>query len=943
MNSIQLSILSDEESEPAIHVVAEEQGKAILPCNVSRPLNDSIDLILWFRGDAETALYSLDARKANGIQRAKHLVSDDLSSRAYIDITSKPTALVVDSVKATDMGEYKCRIDFRKGRTQYRTVHLDVIVPPKEVIIMDEYGQRLRDPVGPFNEGAHLTIICEAEGGKPRPSVVWYKDSSAELVDDSYMVTPQGIVRNELVITRLLRTDHRSQLTCLASNSNLTKAVITASITLELNLRPLDVRITTIHRPLLADQPIEVVCESGGSRPPALVTWWKGSKRLGHSGSVVAAEQLSANENLTTSTVQFVPAVDDNGKILSCRADHSTLPDSALEDSWILDIYYKPRLTVSYGASIHHDQLREGSNVSFECHVMANPPVGEISWKYDQQKQLLSNSMPNVDIMGTTLVLSDIRRHNSGKYRCVAANAEGVGESDDIVLKTLYAPVCRPDQRIIYGVGKREPIQVPCDVEADPPQVSFRWSFNNSYEVVAVKNFVTTKLRSVATYAPRTKYGYGELYCWARNKLGEQLEPCVYQVIPAGPPQPVRNCLVGNQSTDGLVVKCEPGDDGGLEQSFHLEIYESEDGRLQSNWTSVQQQQQGQGQGQGQPTRPYNSPVFEVTGLPIATSFVLVLYAANAKGRSNYVTLTGASAKQPFKDEFTLGTLQFGLKPVIYILISVVGLLVILATIIMIITKIKTLAQNKVGRHKSLQGGPPNGKIMGTTTTTTNSNSSDGSDNDNDINADNINGRNCVQNGVQMGTLYVKAFDVIDGIEGTHITDNDFNHHLNNWDHNNINSDKFDHILGQTETTFNEPHVTIAYEQRHTPEGDAYVDRITADWITNGQTTLLQQPLPPPPPISDYKKLNRYLMPANGLVVGGIGDHQTIIMTDDEVITTNETPLMNGIYFTTSYTTTNTHNTGRVGSATQLQHQHQQQHHKVQGSPTMSTTLSTPV
>lgn len=39
-------------------------------------------------------------------------------------------------------------------------------MPPKEVIVMDEYGQRLRDPVGPFNEGAHLTVICESEGGQ---------------------------------------------------------------------------------------------------------------------------------------------------------------------------------------------------------------------------------------------------------------------------------------------------------------------------------------------------------------------------------------------------------------------------------------------------------------------------------------------------------------------------------------------------------------------------------------------------------------------------------------------------------------------------------------------------------------------------------------------------------------------------------------------------------
>lgn len=65
-----------------------------------------------------------------------------------------------------DAGEYQCRIDFRKSRSEYRAVHLDVYVPPKEVIIMDEFGQRLNDPVGPFNEGSHLNLICEAEGGK---------------------------------------------------------------------------------------------------------------------------------------------------------------------------------------------------------------------------------------------------------------------------------------------------------------------------------------------------------------------------------------------------------------------------------------------------------------------------------------------------------------------------------------------------------------------------------------------------------------------------------------------------------------------------------------------------------------------------------------------------------------------------------------------------------
>lgn len=107
---------------------------------------------------------------------------------------------------------------------------------------------------------------------------------------------------------------------------------------------------------------------------------------------------------------------------------------------------------------------------------------------------------------------------------------------------------------------------------------------------------------------------------------GEQSEPCVFNVIPAGQPQALRNCVVRNQSTDGLKVHCEPGDDGGLEQQFFLEVFRAEQGQLWANFTLTE------------------TPIeFEVTNVPVATTFVLVLYASNAKGRSNYVTLSAST------------------------------------------------------------------------------------------------------------------------------------------------------------------------------------------------------------------------------------------------------------------------------------------------------------
>ncbi|RWS08367.1 nephrin-like protein, partial [Dinothrombium tinctorium] len=399
---------------------------------------------------------------------------------------------------------------------------------------------------------------------KPQPSLVWLRNGS--LFDNSWSITPQGIIRNELVISRLTRKDLMSTITCQASNSNLTRPAA-SSITLDLNLRPLDVKITSIRRPLSAGKRVELTCQSRGSRPPAIVTWWKGSKRLQH-----VIEDISSHENLTISSVHFTPSIEDNGKLLSCRADHSILPDSALEDSWMLDVY--------------------------------------------------------------------------------------------------YAPICKPDQKTVFGVATREPIQVPCQVEANPPKVTFHWQLNNTFKVTEVKNFMSADLMSTAVYAPRTNLGYGQLLCWASNKVGKQKEPCVFNVIPAGPPQTVRNCLVGNQSMDSLVIKCEAGEDGGLEQHFYLEVYNSANGLIQSNLSSTK------------------SPVFEVQGLPMSSTFLLVLYAANAKGKSNSVTLSASTLPFPNKEVNTI-------TPVIAVLIGVVGSLVFTAIAIMMIAKFRGFDHNK--------------------------------------------------------------------------------------------------------------------------------------------------------------------------------------------------------------------------------------------------------
>lgn len=57
--------------------------------------------------------------------------------------------------------------------------------------------------------------------------------------------------------------------------------------------------------------------------------------------------QYSADGNHSVSVLGFVPAIDDDGKYLTCRAENPSIPDSALEDRWRLDVQCEYRSQVT--------------------------------------------------------------------------------------------------------------------------------------------------------------------------------------------------------------------------------------------------------------------------------------------------------------------------------------------------------------------------------------------------------------------------------------------------------------------------------------------------------------------------------------------------------------------------------------------------------------------
>ena len=96
--------------------------------------------------------------------------------------------------------------------------------------------------------------------------------------------------------------------------------------------------------------------------------------------------------------------------------------------------------------------------------------------------------------------------------------------------------MCSPGQVITYAVGRYEDAEVTCQVDANPRQQSFQWTFNNTADTIDVPQgrFTSSITHSIITYSPMTSLDYGTLLCWATNEIGTQREPCVFHIVPAG-------------------------------------------------------------------------------------------------------------------------------------------------------------------------------------------------------------------------------------------------------------------------------------------------------------------------------------------------------------------------------------------------------------------------
>ncbi|XP_055592434.1 nephrin-like [Uranotaenia lowii] len=656
-------------------VEAIEDHQANLYCPLLASNRDKINMVLWFRDNAGIPLYSLDVR-GKSLTDAQHWSAPQVfGTRARFVIESDPAYLELNEIKRHDQGIYRCRVDFQNSQTQSFRFNLTVIIPPEAPVILDRWGRVINSTIiGPKEEGDDILLTCRVVGGRPQPDVLWFINDN--LVDNQIEQNTGNVIENRLLWTSVQRHHLHSVFTCQARNTKLMPPRI-SKFTLDMYLKPQSVKILNSTLSLAAHKEYRIVCQTSGARPDAVISWTKGKKSLKRFKEHVI-------RNTTYSVLSLVPTVEDDGRLLGCRAENPKVPGLYLEQFQNISVHYPPVVTLQLGSTLAIDDIKEGDDIYFECKIQSNPAWRRLSWLHNGVQLPQNSSSTKIVRTGQSLVIQKVTRSSSGPYQCGALNSEGETLSNAIVLNIKYVPICDTDKIVSLGVSIDETVLISCNIITHPPASRFYWRFENSEEVIEIdpSRFNNNGTSSLLEYTPSSDRDYGTLSCWGTNEIGTMADPCIYQLITAGLPTSVINCGWSNTSTS-VDVNCHAGYDGGLRQQFVLEMLSSGSPGFGINLTNSEEPTFTTSLGALREKLPNpNQP----------DTLKLFAYAVNQKGNSQRVYITDLLIPAVEEQEQPDGRNSSLLTPILIGLLVTI-LLIIIVIVVRIYLKSKRLKQ----------------------------------------------------------------------------------------------------------------------------------------------------------------------------------------------------------------------------------------------------------
>uniref|UniRef100_A0A1I8MZF3 Ig-like domain-containing protein n=2 Tax=Musca domestica TaxID=7370 RepID=A0A1I8MZF3_MUSDO len=472
-------------------IIREKQGQTVyVPCPVNKEKCGELHSLNWFKGDNRIAAMLLDDSNVTS-------VADGYEDR--VSVEQNPFRLIIRNLQIADQDIYLCDTTYfipieTCDNFNGHRVDLRVLVPPTEMIIWDEKGDRITNGsvIGPMQERQMLNLTCVVLNTTPLPQVGWYRGNKRLSTVDPHYDEKDGLYNVTVELSlQLSREDLGHKIECRAESAAIDN-VMSTHFSLDLQVRPTNIHINGVEKYTVQGSKVVLTCSVYGARPPVNLTWMNATQTIDPADNDLTEIRTKAIEQAdgtfyTQSDLLFNATRFENDKEFRCEAENIVTKmngEKPFQALLGLEVFYPPVITLNpLNATVN-----TGDSVLLYCDYVANPAtLKSVVW-YRNGVSLNVSDNDHYKGGNSEHVALSIRHANKediGNYTCELTNEAGKGTSEQqIFLDVLYVPTVEVLMTPVDSVKESEEANVTliCKIiDANPPVLTkVRWYANST-------------------------------------------------------------------------------------------------------------------------------------------------------------------------------------------------------------------------------------------------------------------------------------------------------------------------------------------------------------------------------------------------------------------------------------------------------------------------------
>ncbi|XP_075164374.1 neuromusculin isoform X2 [Haematobia irritans] len=471
-------------------VISEKEGQTVVvPCPVNKDKCGELHSLNWFKGDNRIAAMLLDDSNVTS-------VAEGYEDR--VSVEQNPFRLIIRNLEIADQDIYLCDTTYfipieTCDNFNGHRVELKVLVPPSEMVIWDEKGDRITNGtiIGPMQERQMLNLTCVVRNTTPLPQVGWYRGNKRLTTVDPHYDDRDGLFNVTVELSlQLSRDDLGHNIECRAESAAIQNTLST-HFSVDLQVRPTNIHINGVEKYTVQGSKVVLTCSVYGARPPVNLTWYNSTNTIDPADNDLTEIRTKAIEQpdgtfYTQSELLFNATRFENDKEFRCEAENIVVkmngekPFTALLG---LEVFYPPVITVNpLNATVN-----TGDSVLLYCDYVANPAtLKSVVWYRNGVSLNVSDDhYKGGNSEHVALSIRHAVKEDIGNYTCELTNEAGQGTSEDqINLDVLYVPTVEVLMTPVDSVKESEEANVTliCKIiDANPPTLTkVRWYANST-------------------------------------------------------------------------------------------------------------------------------------------------------------------------------------------------------------------------------------------------------------------------------------------------------------------------------------------------------------------------------------------------------------------------------------------------------------------------------